>query len=63
MKVTTLGIDLAKSIFRVHSVDDRGVAVLRKQLTRKQLLPFLARLSPCLIGMEAQARIVACMTS
>jgi pimeloyl-ACP methyl ester carboxylesterase len=53
MKVTTLGIDPAKSIFRLHGVDTRGVAVLRRQLTRKQLLPFLAKLSPCLVGMEA----------
>jgi hypothetical protein len=53
MKVTTLGIDLAKSIFRLHGVDTPGVAVLRRQLTRKQLLPFLAKLSPCLVGMEA----------
>lgn len=53
MKATTLGIDLAKSIFRLHGVDARGVAVLRRQLTRKQLLPFLAKLSPCLVGMEA----------
>ncbi len=55
MNVATLGIDLAKSIFRLHGVDARGVAVLRRQVTRKQLLPFLARLSPCLIGMEACA--------
>ena len=53
MKVTTLGIDLAKSIFRIHGVDDKGAVVLRKQLTRKQLLPFLARLQPCMVGMEA----------
>src|SRR5215831_11160084 len=55
MKVTTLGIDLAKSTFRVHGVDGRATMVLRRQLTRKQLLPFLARLSPCLVGMEACA--------
>ena len=55
MKATTLGIDLAKSTFRLHGVDARGAVVLRRQLTRKQLLPFLARLSPCLIGMEACA--------
>ena len=36
-KCSTLGIDLAKSIFRLHGVDARGVAVLRRQLTRKQL--------------------------
>jgi transposase len=53
MKATTLGIDLAKSTFRLHGVDARGAAVLRRQLTRKQLLPFLAKLSPCLVGIEA----------
>ena len=42
MKVTTLGIDLAKNIFRIHAVDGRGAVVLRKQLSRKQMLPFLA---------------------
>jgi transposase len=55
MKVTTLGIDLAKNIFRLHGVDSRGAVVLRKQLSRKQMLPFLARLEPCLVGMEACA--------
>lgn len=44
MKVTTLGIDLAKSVFRLHGVDVRGVTVLRKQLSRQQLPPFLAKL-------------------
>jgi len=55
MKVAALGIDLAKSIFRLYGVDTRGVVVLRRQVTRKQLLPSLARLSPCLVGMEACA--------
>src|ERR1700739_1731666 len=55
MNIATVGIDLAKSIFRLHGIDARGVVVLRRQVTRKQLLPFLARLSPCLIGMEACA--------
>jgi transposase len=55
MDVATVGIDLAKSIFRLHGVDARGVVVLCRQVTRKQLLPLLARLSPCLIGMEACA--------
>jgi transposase len=55
MKVTTLGIDLAKNIFRLHGVDCRGAVVLRKQLSRRQMLQFLARLEPCLIGMEACA--------
>jgi transposase len=55
MKPTTLGIDLAKSIFRLHGVDARGTVALRRQLTRKQLRPVLAKLSPCLVGMEACA--------
>ena len=46
MKVTTLGIDLAKSVFQLDGVDARGVVMLRKQLRRKQVLPFLSRLSP-----------------
>src|SRR5580658_11333373 len=53
MTVTTIGIDLAKSVFQVHGVDSRGRAVLRKQLRRIQLQPFFANLSPCLIGMES----------
>jgi transposase len=55
MKVTTLGIDLAKSTFRVHGIDGRGTVVLRRQLPRKQLLPVLANLPACLVGMEASA--------
>ena len=53
MKITTIGIDLAKSVFQVHGVDERGKAVLRKQLKRKDVLSFFANLQPCLIGMEA----------
>ena len=53
MTVTTIGIDLAKSVFQVHGVDSRGYAVLRKQLRRIQLQPFFANLPPCLIGMES----------
>jgi transposase len=53
MKITTIGIDLAKSLFQVHGVDERGKAVLRKQLKRKDVLSFFANLEPCLIGMEA----------
>lgn len=53
MKVTTAGIDLAKNVFQVHGVDERAKPVLRKQLKRKELMAFFARLEPCLIGMEA----------
>ena len=53
MKITTVGIDLAKSVFQVHGVDAHGKTILRKQLKRAQLLPFFSNLEPCLIGMEA----------
>ncbi|MCO7262576.1 IS110 family transposase, partial [Dickeya zeae] len=55
MQVSTLGIDLAKNVFQLHGVDNSGKTVLRKRLTRNAFLPFLAQLSPCLIGMEACA--------
>lgn len=53
MKITTVGIDLAKNVFQVHGVDERGKAVLKKQLKRDQLLPFFANFQCCLIGLEA----------
>ncbi|MCB1824553.1 MAG: IS110 family transposase, partial [Candidatus Competibacteraceae bacterium] len=53
MKMTTIGLDLAKHVFQVHGVDSRGEPVLRKQLKRSQMLPFFANLEPCLVGMEA----------
>ncbi|MBI2319326.1 MAG: IS110 family transposase [Betaproteobacteria bacterium] len=52
-KVTTVGIDLAKNVFQVHGVDERGKPVLRKQLKRKDVVTFFANLPLCLIGMEA----------
>jgi len=53
MKITTIGIDLAKNSFQVHGVDTHGKAVLRKQLKRTEMSPYFANLPPCLIGMEA----------
>ncbi len=55
MKITTLGIDLAKNVFQLHGVDERARAVLRKRLSRGKLMGFLANLEPCLIGIEACA--------
>jgi transposase len=55
MKTTTIGIDLAKSVFQVHGVDVQGHTTVQKQLRRKQVAIFFARLEPCLIGMEACA--------
>ena len=53
MEITTIGLDLAKSVFQVHGVDAAGRVVVRKALKRSQVLPFFAKLEPCLIGMEA----------
>ena len=53
MKITTVGIDLAKNVIQVHGVDERGKAILKKAFKRDQLLPYFANLPPCLIGMEA----------
>ena len=53
MKITTIGIDLAKNVLQVHGVDEQGKVVLKKQLKRNQVLGFFANLQPCLIGMEA----------
>jgi transposase len=53
MEIRTLGIDLAKNLFRVHGVDARGKTTLRRQLRRHQLLPFMAQLRVCLVGIEA----------
>ena len=53
MKITTIGIDLAKNIFQIHGVDERGKVAVRKQLKRAQMLSYFANLEPCLIGMEA----------
>jgi len=53
MKITTVGIDLAKSVFQVHGVTERGKALLRKQPKRSEMLKFFTNLPPCLIGVEA----------
>src|ERR1700687_3382620 len=53
MQITTIGLDLAKSVFQVHGVDATGQAGVRKSLRRSQMLPFFAKLPSCLVGMEA----------
>ena len=53
MKISVLGIDLAKLVFQLHGVDEQGRAILRKKLSRTKLLAFIAQLEPCLIGLEA----------
>ena len=53
MKISVIGLDLAKNVFQVHGVDEHGKAVLTKRLTRTQMAKFFATLPSCLIGMEA----------
>lgn len=53
MKITTIGIDLAKNVFQAHGVNEHGKTEKKKQLKRGQVAEFFANLSPCLIGMEA----------
>ncbi len=55
MKTTTIGLDLAKSVFQVHGVDAAGQATVRKKLRRAEVLKFFEALAPCLVGMEACA--------
>ena len=53
MKVSMIGLDLAKSLFQVHGVDASGEVVLRKRLSRGQVERFFAGLEPLVVGMEA----------
>jgi transposase len=52
-EISTIGLDIAKSVFQVHGVDVDGAVVIRKRVTRAKVLDFFAALPPCLIGIEA----------
>ncbi len=53
--VTTIGLDIAKSVFQVHGVDAAGQVIIRRQLKRRYMLAFFQKLPPCLVGIEACA--------
>ena len=53
--ITTIGLDIAKSVFQVHGVDAVGQVVIRRQLKRRSVLAFFQKLPPCLVGIEACA--------
>jgi transposase len=53
---TTIGFDIAKSVFQVHGIDAEGKVVIRHQLKRRHVLAFFQKLPPYLIGIEACAR-------
>ena len=53
--VTTIGLDIAKSVFQVHGIDAEGKVIIRRQLKRRYVLAFFQKLAPCLVGIEACA--------
>jgi transposase len=53
--ITTLGLDIAKSVFQVHGIDAAGNVIIRRQLKRRNVLAFFQKLPPCLVGIEACA--------
>lgn len=53
MKITTIGLDIAKSVFHLFAVNQMGRYVKKKQLKRAQLLRYFAQLEPCVVAMEA----------
>jgi hypothetical protein len=53
--VTTIGLDIAKSVFQVHGVDAAGQVLIRRQLKRRAVLAFFQKLPVCLVGIEACA--------
>src|SRR6478752_9778391 len=54
-EVSTIGVDIAKSVFQVHGVDADGTVVIRRRVGRAKVLEFFSKLRPCLVGMEACA--------
>jgi len=53
MDITTIGVDIAKNVFQIYGVDAKGNKVLSKRLRRDELLPYMAQLPCCLVGIEA----------
>ena len=54
-QIKVVGLDIAKSVFQVHGVDEGGEVVVRRRLKRSRVLPFFASIEPCRIGIEACA--------
>ena len=57
--ITTIGLDIAKSVFQVHGVDAEGKVIFRRQLKRRYILAFFEKLPPCLVGIEACALVAS----
>jgi transposase len=54
--ITTIGLDIAKSVFQVHGIDAGGQVIVRRQLKCRYVLAFFQKLTPCLVGIAAHAR-------
>ena len=57
--VTTIGLDIAKSVFQVHGVDVEGNVVVRRKVKRRYVVAFFQKLPQCLVGIEAFTRTIA----
>jgi transposase len=55
MKITTVGLDLAKNVFHAVCFDEHSKEVKKRMLRRNQLRLFFTQLPPCKVGMEACA--------
>jgi transposase len=55
MEVTTIGLDIAKSVFQIHGIDAEGNVIVRRQIKRRYVLAFFQKVPPCLVGIEACA--------
>jgi transposase len=55
MQITTIGLDIAKSVFQLHGIDGEGQVVLRQKVRRDKLLEMFGSIEPCLVGIEACA--------
>lgn len=53
LEITTVGLDLAKNVFQAHGADAMGRGVLRKKLSRDQVLAFFGQMPRCVVAMEA----------
>jgi transposase len=60
--VTTIGLDIAKSVFQVHGVDAAGQVLIRRQLKRRAVLAFFQKLPVCLVGIEALVALLVART-
>jgi transposase len=58
-EVSTIGLDIAKTVFQVHGVDGASAVVIRKRISRVKMLEFFAGLPPCLVGIESAQSIRA----